>query len=185
MNPSAAWLGEIFGDEALWRPAETPRHLVDTATLAFLREVGFPAVLLDSVGVDATFLPVKGLWEADTDELFGRRTPDDDSPPTEISYCFATYGESHLMVDGDTGRVEIYVADGWDHGEGYGGLAFDGIAELAGAFGLIARFEPRITGDDPGSAIAELRAAVTEPGGEDGPFWTHVFETLDEEFGEG
>ncbi|MBB6032572.1 SUKH-4 family immunity protein [Phytomonospora endophytica] len=184
-RPTAEHLAEVFGAGALWRPTETPAKLVDAETLEFLRTTGFPAVKFGRFDIDSSTLPVKGPWEADADEIFGRRDPDDDSPPTAVSYAFATYNEYHLMVDGKTGAVEVYYPSGWDHGEGHQGLAFDGIAELAGAMALLKRCEERIEAGEAPAAIADLRATIGGLGWGDAHFWEWIFEGLEDEFGEG
>jgi len=185
-NPTTEWLASVFGADTLWRPTEAPAALVHTGTLDFLRTVGFPAVTLDLADLDSTKLLAGDIWEADADEIFGRRYPDDDSPPTELCYAFAVYGgEYHLMVDGKSGTVDVYDPSGWDHAEGHAGHAFDGVGELAGAIGLLARFEPRFEGDGAAAALAELRAAVEELGWSDSVFWEWVFETLEDEYGDG
>ncbi|MGW3076610.1 MULTISPECIES: SUKH-4 family immunity protein [unclassified Kitasatospora] len=185
-NPTAAWLESCFGPGTLWRPepGALPERLTSKAARAFLTEVGVPAVELDFLGFDATGLPERGMWEADLDELFGERTPDDDTPPSNWGYCVGTFGERHLMVSGDTGTVRIYHPDGWDHGDGYGGWAADSLPGLVGALALLARLEERICGGDAKAALDEFAALVRElgQGPDESDLWSGLLENLRDEY---
>ncbi|WP_316525631.1 SUKH-4 family immunity protein [Kitasatospora brasiliensis] len=185
-NPTAAWLESCFGPGTLWRPApgELPERLTSPGARAFLSEVGVPAVELDFVGFDATGLPERGMWEADLDELFGERTPDDDTPPSNWGYCVGTFGERHLMVAGDSGAVRIYNPDGWDHGDGYGGWAADSLPALVGALALLARLEERIREGDAKAALDEFAVLLRESGQgpDDSDLWDGLLENLRDEY---
>ncbi len=187
-SPTAAWLESCFGPGTLWRPAEAdlPARLEHPGSRAFLTTVGIPAVLLDLIAYDSAELPDKGMWEEDPDELFGNRYPDDDSPPKSYSYCVGRRHALHLMLRGDTGTVEVYDADGWDHASGYGGAAADSLPALVGALGLLARCEDRLTGDDPAAALDELTGRLTRlgQGPDESDFWEAVLEDLREEYGD-
>ncbi|MFD9818420.1 hypothetical protein [Streptomyces violascens] len=119
-NPTAEWLEFCFGPGVLWRPIpeSLPEGLEHAGTRAFLAEVGIPATRNRFTGFDGKDLPENGLWEADPDEIFGRRYPDDDTPPESYAYCVGLVNELHLMVDGITGSVEAYDPNGWDHAAG-------------------------------------------------------------------
>lgn len=151
-----------------WRLTEPPAHLTHAPTIEYLTEVGFPLVDLDDY-LSSTHLPERGLWEADADELFGRRVGD--APPTVFCYGVATfYGEYTLMIDGATGGVDVYDPSGWDHGEGYTGHAFDTVAELAAVVEVLKEHQ-----DDPDA----LKAAAVERGGEKSAYWQLIFDYLD------
>ncbi|MFJ9946547.1 hypothetical protein [Kitasatospora sp. NPDC091207] len=139
---------------------------------------------LDFVGYDSTGLPEKGLWEADPDELFGRRTPDEDQTQVRFSYCVGTFHQLHLMVDGATGAVEVYNPDGWDHADGHGGLAAPSLPALAGALGLLARLEQRLTGSDTAAALEEFTALLGRlgQGPGDPDLWPDLLEEPREEY---
>ncbi|MFD4656825.1 SUKH-4 family immunity protein [Kitasatospora sp. NPDC058444] len=185
-DPTVAWLESCFGPGTLWRPepGALPERLTSPRARRFLSEVGVPAVGLDFLGFDATDLPERGMWEADLDELFGGRTPDDDTPPSNWGYCVGTFDEWHLMVSGDTGTVRIYNADGWDHGRGYGGWAADSLPAVIGALALLARLEERILERDAGAALDEFAALVAElgQGPDESDLWVRLLENLREEY---
>ncbi|WP_457030504.1 SUKH-4 family immunity protein [Kitasatospora sp. P5_F3] len=185
-KPTTAWLESCFGPGTIWRPdaAALPAGLEDAGIRAFLTEVGIPAVELDFLSYDSAGLPTEGMWEEDPDELFGNRYPDDDSPPKSYSYCVGKRYGLHLMLRGDTGAVEVYNPDGWDHAAGYGGPAADSLPELIGALGLLALYEERITGEDGAAALREFTALLEELGqGPDGSsFWENALADLREEY---
>ncbi|MEU1286022.1 SUKH-4 family immunity protein [Kitasatospora sp. NPDC005856] len=185
-KPTAAWLESCFGPGTLWRPepGALPERLTSPQARRFLSEVGVPAVGLDFLGFDATDLPERGMWEADLDELFGERTPDDDTPPSNWGYCVGTFDEWHLMVSGDTGTVRIYNADGWDHGRGCGGWAADSLPAVIGALALLARLEERIRERDAGAALDEFAALVAGlgQGPDESDLWVRLLENLREEY---
>lgn len=188
-TPTAEWLAECFGPDAVWRPAEAelPARLEAPAARAFLTTVGIPAVDLDFINYDSTGLPLKGMWEEDPDELFGNRYPDDDTPPASYSYCIGMRYPLHLMLRGDTGTVEVYNADGWDHASGYGGHAADSPAQVIGALALVARWKDRLTGDGAREARLELVSLLEElgQGPDDSSFWSNVVEQLEDEYDDG
>ncbi|MFE1952456.1 MULTISPECIES: SUKH-4 family immunity protein [Streptomyces] len=158
-KPSAAWLESCFGAGSLWRPspADLPAALTHEPTRAFLTEVGVPAVRLGAVDYDSAKLTDEGMWEADPDELFGERTPDDDSPPSRYSYCIGTgWGVLHLMVCGDSGTVEVYDPDGWDHAAGYGGYAADSVPEFLVALGVFTLYRRTFEDAEPQAALDGL-----------------------------
>ncbi|MFF1873186.1 SUKH-4 family immunity protein [Kitasatospora herbaricolor] len=185
-QPTTAWLETCFGAGALWRPAagDLPAGLEHAGARAFLSEVGIPAVRLDFADYDSSELPEKGMWEEDPDELFGNRYPDDDSPPKSYSYCIGRRNLLHLMLRGDTGVVELYDPDGWDHAAGYGGYAADSLPALVGALGLLALHEERLTGGDAAAALAELTVLLGKLGqdADNSSFWAPVLEYLEEEY---
>ncbi|MFI2609605.1 SUKH-4 family immunity protein [Kitasatospora sp. NPDC018619] len=183
-TPTAAWLESCFGPGTLWRPGTLPERLTAPGARAFLSEVGVPAVELGFLGFDATDLPRSGMWEADLDELFGERTPGDDSAPSSWGYCVGRIDERHLMVSGDTGTVRIYDPDGWDHGSGYGGRAADSLPALIGALALLARLEERILGGEAEAALDEFEALARESGQgpEESDLWPGLLESLREEY---
>ncbi|WP_067690901.1 hypothetical protein [Nocardia jejuensis] len=185
-HPTTPWLQSCVGAAALWRPTELPERLEHAASRTFLETVGYPAIALSAIRFDASELPVKGLWEEDPDELFGRRVPDDDSAPAKYCYGFGVYGNDYtLMLDGELGVVDIYDPSGWDHGEGYQGRAFDSLAELAGSVGLMARHLTRLdAGEDPEAVLSALRASLITLGWAGSGFWISAFEHLEEEYGE-
>ncbi|MFJ9844393.1 hypothetical protein ACIRYZ_28840 [Kitasatospora sp. NPDC101155] len=183
-NPTAAWLESCFGEGTLWRPETLPEGLESGAARAFLAEVGIPAVELDFVGYDSADLPERGMWEADTDELYAR-DPEDDSP-AGLAYCVGKFDDRHLMVDAECGVVEIYNSDGWTTGQGHGGWAADSLPEVIGALGLLAGFEERIVNGDAQVALDEFEALVAQLG--QGPdksdLWVGLLENLREEYEE-
>ncbi|WP_308377658.1 SUKH-4 family immunity protein [Streptomyces sp. ISL-98] len=186
-EPTAEWLESIFGVGSLWRPTETeiPVRLEDKEARKFLTTVGFPAVRIDFIDFTSAGLPKDGLWEEDPDELFGRRYPDDDTPPTSYCYGFGTYGGGfHVLLNGPTGDVDVYDPNGWDHAAGYAGWAVSSLPKLAGALGLLKAYEDRLAGPEPAVAAQELRLLVEqlEAGGESA-FWEHVLEQLEDEYG--
>ncbi|MFE3112763.1 SUKH-4 family immunity protein [Kitasatospora indigofera] len=185
-QPTTAWLETCFGTGTLWRPAaaDLPAGLEHAATRAFLSEVGIPAMRLDFADYDSSGLPEKGMWEADPDELFGNRYPDDDSPPKSYSYCVGRRNQLHLMLRGDTGTVEVYDPDGWDHAAGYGGPAAESLPALVGALGLLALHEERLTGDDAAAALTDFTALLEQlgQGADSSSFWEPVLEYLEEEY---
>ncbi|MFD8754808.1 hypothetical protein ACFV0O_28050 [Kitasatospora sp. NPDC059577] len=184
LTPTAAWLESCFGPGALWRPETLPERLKDRGTREFLAGVGLPAVEVDLVDYDATGLPERGMWEADLDELFGNRTPDDDTPPSTWGYCVGTFGELHMMVDAESGTVQIYDPNGWDHASGHRGEAAGSLPGLIGALALLARFDGRIRNGEAKSALDEFVALLEElgQGPEDSELWSDVVESLREEY---
>ncbi|MEU7038292.1 hypothetical protein ABZ958_32130 [Streptomyces sp. NPDC046237] len=50
----------------------------------------------------------------DADGIYGRRYPDDDSPPTDFCFTVATRGDQHLMLDAADGSITHYDPNGWD-----------------------------------------------------------------------
>ncbi|WP_052391311.1 SUKH-4 family immunity protein [Streptomyces sp. NRRL B-24484] len=186
-RPTTDWLESCFGPGTLWRPtgAELPEALENAGVRDFLTTVGVPAVRLAFVDWDSEGLPAKGMWAEDPDEIYGRRRPDDDTPPVCYAYCVGTYGLKHLMVRGDTGVVEVYDPEGWDHARGYGGHAADTLPGLVGALGLLARWEERLTGAGANAALAEFTSLLEElgQGPADSTLWNNLLEMLEGEYG--
>ncbi len=187
-KPTTGWLESCFGRESLWRPEEArlPARLEHAGTRAFLSTVGIPAVRLDFIGYDSAGLPDKGMWEEDPDELFGNRYPDDESEPACYSYCVGTVDQLHLMVRGDSGAVEIYNPDGWDHASGYGGYAAASLPELIGALGLVARCAQQLIDGDADAVLDALTAQLEllGQGPDDSGLWAGVLEHLRDEYGD-
>ncbi|MEJ8651706.1 SUKH-4 family immunity protein [Streptomyces sp. MS1.AVA.3] len=188
-KPTAEWLESCFGTGSLWRPAEAdlPKRLEHEETRTFLTTAGFPAVRIDGflefVDFDSSDLKVDGPWAEDPDELFGRRTPDDDSPPTKYAFKFGESQGFSLMVDGETGTVDLYDPNGWDHAAGYAGEAHSCLATLAGALGLATKFAPRFEGPEPLEALADFRLAIEELDPlVESALWEKVTEALEEEY---
>ncbi|MFI7007166.1 SUKH-4 family immunity protein [Streptomyces sp. NPDC050145] len=187
-KPSAAWLESCFGAGSLWRPspAGLPAALTHEPTRAFLTEIGVPAVRPEAVDYDSAKLPEEGMWEADPDELFGERYPDDDSPPSRYSYCIGMWGVLHLMVSGDSGTVEVYDPDGWDHAAGYGGYAADSVPEFLIALGVVTLYRRKFEDAEPRAALDgldELTAVLNRLrlGPEFSDFWETRLEELRED----
>ncbi|MFD0363440.1 hypothetical protein ACFQZZ_18490 [Nocardia sp. GCM10030253] len=182
-DPTFEWLAAQVGAGALWRPADLPERLEHAESRAFLTEVGFPAVAVDGEWFDSADLPEKGMWEADPDELFGRRYPDDDSPPAKYAYGLGEfYGEMTLMLDGETGVVQVYAPSGWDHGEGDQGVAFASVREAAGAVALMAGLAARLEGPDSDEAARELISAIRAHEWAESTYWVWVLERLEEDY---
>ncbi|MCB5912403.1 SUKH-4 family immunity protein [Streptomyces pinistramenti] len=183
--PTADWLTAHFGADTLWRPAEAdlPQRLEDEPTRTFLTTVGFPAIRLDFIGFDSTALLTSGPWEEDPAELFGERYPDDDSPPERYAYGLGEQNGLTLMLMGDTGSIDLYDPNGWDHAAGYGGYACDSLPNLAAALALIAHYEARLTGDDSTTALKELRTLLEslEPT-EDSTLWHNLFTEIHDNY---
>lgn len=187
-NPDAEWLESCFGAGTLWRPAPDalPAALKHEGTRDFLTRVGVPAVRVSEVGYDSAKLPEKGMWEADPDELFGNRTPDDPSPPSRYSYCIGTVDVLHMMVCGNSGDVEVYDPDGWDHAQGYGGYAAGSVPEFLGALALVTLHKRRYADAEPQAALDaldELTEQLTAlgQGPDDSDFWEQQLEMLRED----
>ncbi|MCU7826349.1 hypothetical protein [Kitasatospora sp. DSM 101779] len=186
-QPTTAWLESCFGPNTVCRPtgAELPEELGNAGVRDFLTAVGVPAVRLSLVDWGSAGLPQKGMWAEDPDELYGDRTPDDDSPPVCPAYGIGTYGLKHRMVRGDTGVVEIYDPEGWDHARGYGGHAAGTLPEPVGALGLLARWEARLTGEEADAARTEFtsRLVALGQGPDDSSLWDNLLEALEDEYG--
>ncbi|MGW6728279.1 hypothetical protein ACWF9G_20470 [Nocardia sp. NPDC055029] len=182
-NPTPEWLVAQVGASTLWRPTDLPHRLEHPESRTFLTEVGFPAVSVDGDWFDSAALPTKGMWEADPDELFGRRYPDDTSPPAKYAYGLATFdGEMTLMLDGETGVVQVYAPSGWDHGEGDQGVAFTTIQEAAGAVALMASLAEQLESDDSDQTAHDLIAAIGAHAWAKSAYWTWALERLEEDY---
>ncbi|GLZ77901.1 hypothetical protein Afil01_27080 [Actinorhabdospora filicis] len=179
VNPTREWLDAQVTQ--VWRPKALPEGLKHAESRRFLTEVGFP--LVDETWFDSVRLAEKGLWEEDPDEIFGRREPDDETPPAKFAYGLGEYaGDYNLMVDGETGLVEIYMMSGWDHGEGHQGVAFDSLAEAAGSVALMATLSERLEGEDAAAVAGEILAALEgHPWAESG-YWAWVRENLEADY---
>ncbi|MBV6697743.1 SUKH-4 family immunity protein [Kitasatospora aureofaciens] len=182
-NPTAEWLESHFGQGTLWRPSpeSLPEGLEDAETRAFLTEIGIPAVHNAFTGFDGESLPERGLWEADPDEIFGRRYPDDDTPPDGYAYCVGLVNELHLMVDGVCGSVEAYDPNGWDHAAGHAGYVAESVPQALAAFAVLARYEERFD-DGDATALAEFTGLLEQLGLDldEYDFWQNVVDELRE-----
>ena len=185
--PDAAWLEARFGAGSLWRPdeAELPAEIPDKASREFLTTVGFPAVEIGPIGFDSTHLrDAERRHTFDADELYGRRYPDDHSPPENFCFCFGLHYEDMLMLDAAAGDIDHYDPNGWDHGEGYKGTVASSLPSLAVLLGLLAERAEAIEEIDDedarAAAVEELREKMTafDVYVEDTPFWDEVFEYL-------
>ncbi|MFI1382590.1 SUKH-4 family immunity protein [Embleya sp. NPDC020886] len=184
--PDAAWLEARFGSGSLWRPdeADLPAELTDRETRNFLTSTGFPAVAIDLVEFDSTHLrDADEPYLFDADELYGRRYPDDDSPPENFCFTIGMHFDQQLMVDTDIGEINHYDPSGWDHGDGDKGIATSSLPTLALLLGLVVERRDALETDDDGirhAAIAELRVhmAAIEPEVDNSPFWDSVFDHL-------
>ncbi len=181
------WLEERLGEGSLWRPDEAglPAELTDARSREFLLTVGFPAVHLDVVGIDTRHVRDEdGLEPFDADEIYGNRYPDDDSPPKNFCFTVAVWGDQHLMLDAADGGITHYDPNGWDHGDGWKGLAADSLPLLAVLLGLIAEASDALESDDDAvraAAVADLRERMI---GQDvyvseSAFWDEIFECLE------
>ncbi|MEU0397004.1 hypothetical protein ABZ208_30305 [Streptomyces sp. NPDC006208] len=184
--PDAVWLEERLGEGSLWRPDEAglPAELTDARSREFLLTVGFPAVHLDVVGIDTRHLRDEdGLEPFDADEIYGRRYPDDDSPPENFCFTVAIWGDQHLMLDAADGGITHYDPNGWDHGDGWQGPAADSLPLLAVLLGLIAESSTALESADDAvraAAVTDLRERMI---GQDlyvneSAFWDEIFDCL-------
>ncbi|MEV3935930.1 SUKH-4 family immunity protein [Glycomyces sp. NPDC049804] len=186
--PERAWLEARFGADSLWRPAaaDLPPELTDEASREFLTTIGFPAATIDLIAFRSTSLADGEAMHAfDADELFGRRQPDDDAPPSTFCFWVGTWWDQELMLDAATGGVDHYDPSGWDHGEGYQGPAAASLAALAGQLGLLSERREALASDDTevrDAAVADLRDRLREfdAAADESSFWNAVFEHLSE-----
>ncbi|GAA2156155.1 MULTISPECIES: SUKH-4 family immunity protein [Glycomyces] len=185
-GPGSAWLEARFGAGSLWRPvaAALPAELTNPAAREFLTAVGFPTVKLGLIDFDSTSLAAnEDMHPFDADELYGRRYPDDDSPPRNFCFWVGTWWDQELMLDAAGGGVDHYDPSGWDHGEGYRGPAAVSLAALAGQLGSLA--ERREALEDlrrRDAALVELRERLRDfdADADESSFWNAVFEHLSE-----
>ncbi|MFE5920642.1 SUKH-4 family immunity protein [Streptomyces sp. NPDC002285] len=186
--PDAAWLEERLGKGSLWRPDEggLPAELTDAASREFLLTVGFPAVHLDVVGIDTRHLrdDEDGMEPFDADEIYGRRYPDDDSPPKNFCFTIATWFDQHLMLDAEFGGITHYDPNGWDHGAGWKGEAADSLPTLAVLLGLIAESSEALDSADDAVRVAaatDLRTRMTVAYYvlDDSAFWDRIVGLFD------
>ncbi|MFD7321933.1 hypothetical protein ACFV9D_12770 [Streptomyces sp. NPDC059875] len=184
--PDAVWLEERLGEGSLWRPdeADLPAELTDAPSREFLLTVGFPAVHLGVAGIDTRHVRDEdGLEPFDSDEIYGRRYPDDDSPPKNFSFTVVVRGDQHLMLEAADGGITHYDPNGWDHADGWQGPAADSLPQLALLLGLIAESSDALESTDDAvcaAAAADLRERMI---GQDwnvaeSAFWDEVFEHL-------
>ncbi|MFM9370633.1 SUKH-4 family immunity protein [Streptomyces sp. Da 82-17] len=184
--PSAEWLERRLGAGALVRPdeADLPGELTNSRTREFLLTVGFPAVDLEAVGLDATHLRGEDRWYAfDADEIYGERYPDDDSPPKNFCYTVLTYGDQHLMLGAESGAIIHYDPNGWDHGAGWQGPAASSLPSLAVLLGLMAESAEALDSPDdavrvPAAGALRERMIAHDADVEDSDFWQQMFEDL-------
>ncbi|MFJ8630875.1 SUKH-4 family immunity protein [Streptomyces sp. NPDC093568] len=186
-TPDAQWLEERLGEGSLWRPDEAclPAELTDAESREFLLTVGFPAVDLDIVGIDTRhLLESDEPRPLDSDEIYGNRYPDDDSPPKNFSFTMALWGDQHLMLDAADGGITHYDPNGWDHGDGWKGPAADSLPNLAVLLALIAESSTALNTEDDGlraAAATELRRRMIAHDAcvDDSEFWDEIFECLE------
>lgn len=184
--PDAAWLEARLGEGSLWRPDEAalPAELTHAGSREFLLKVGFPAVRLGAMDIDTTHLRDEdGLEPFDADELYGRRYPDDDSPPKNFCFTAVVAGDQQLMLDADDGGITHYDPNGWDHADGWQGPAADSLPRLAVLLGVIAEFSDALESDDDAvraAAVTDLRERMIDLDGnvDDSKFWDELFEYL-------
>ncbi|MFF3689778.1 hypothetical protein [Streptomyces sp. NPDC002187] len=184
--PDAVWLEERLGEGSLWRPDEAglPAELTDARSREFLLTVGFPAVHLDVVGIDTRHLRDEdGLEPFDADEIYGRRYPDDDSPPENFCFTVAVWGDQHLMLDAADGGITHYDPNGWDHGDGWQGPAADSLPLLAVLLGLIAESSNALESADDAvraAAVTDLRERMIcqDLYVNESAFWDEIFDCL-------
>ncbi|OJJ41101.1 hypothetical protein ASPWEDRAFT_244996 [Aspergillus wentii DTO 134E9] len=179
-RPDNGWMKSHFGIDSIWQPTESdfPRDLTDPDTRSFLTTVGFPAMKLKMSGFDSTHLKDRGLLQAfDADELYGLRYPDDDSPPTNFAFHFASLDQWMVMVGGEDGEVALYDPDGWDHADGYQGLVTERLDVIV----------PESVGDEEKqeemqqAVLGRLRERMVEYDDcvEECKFWDGVFEAFE------
>ncbi|MGA4803355.1 SUKH-4 family immunity protein [Streptomyces lavendulocolor] len=186
LTPDAAWLEARLGEGSLWRPDEPglPAELTHAGTREFLRTVGFPAVRLDAVGIDTSHLrDADSRIPFDSDEIYGNRYPDDDSPPKNFSFTIALYGDQHLMLEAGDGGITHYDPNGWDHADGWQGPAAESLPSLAVLLALMAEASPALESPDDAireAAAARLRARMIahDPDVDGCGFWDEVFDCL-------
>ncbi|MFF7650541.1 SUKH-4 family immunity protein [Streptomyces sp. NPDC007983] len=185
--PDAAWLEARFGAGSLWRPdeADLPAELAHQESREFLTTVGFPAVEIGLIGFDSTHLrDPQRRHTFDADEVYGRRRPDDHSPPENFCFCFCLHYEDMLMLDAAAGDIDHYDPNGWDHGQGYKGTVASSLHSLAVLLGLLAERAEAIDAledeDARATAVEELRERMIafDAYVEEAPFWDEVFEYL-------
>jgi hypothetical protein len=151
----------------------------------FLLTVGFPAVHLDTVGIDTRHLRGEdGMEPFDADEIYGERHPDDDSPPTNCCFTVVTRFDQYLMLGAADGGITHYDPNGRDHAAGWKGPAADDLPTPALLLGLIAESGDALDSTDEAvrtAAMTRLRERMTghEPYVHDSGFWAEVFEDLD------
>lgn len=156
--------------------------------------MGFPVIDLRRTGYDSTHLSKaeRRLEPYDADELYGRRTPDDDSPRTNFCFHFGSVGEWMMMVDGENGEVCLYDPGGWDHADGYQGMVAFSLEIFAVLLGVLARVVEKLDtatdvfGEDEGEEVRKavldsLRERMAEYDycvSEGCTFWDELFENL-------
>ncbi|POX57282.1 hypothetical protein C3489_00790 [Streptomyces sp. Ru71] len=185
--PTAEWLEERLGAGSLWRPngADLPPELTDERSREFLLNVGFPAVDLDAVGIDTRHLRGEDALDPfDADEIYGRRYPDDHSPPENFCFTVALWGDQHLMLEAADGGITHYDPNGWDHADGWQGPAADSLPSLAVLLALIAESSDGLAAEDDAvraAAVAEVRERLIghDLFVDDSGFWDGVFEYLE------
>ncbi|MGW7056288.1 hypothetical protein [Streptomyces sp. NPDC054887] len=119
----------------------------------------------------------------DADEIYGRRYPDDESPPTNFCFPVAWRGDQHLMLDAADGSITHYDHNGWDHGAGWKGPAAENLPTLALLLGLIADSCNALESTDDAvrrATLTDLRELIVdwEPYADDSAFWSSVFKSL-------
>ncbi|CCK24682.1 hypothetical protein BN159_0303 [Streptomyces davaonensis JCM 4913] len=119
----------------------------------------------------------------DADEIYGRRYPDDDSPPTNFCFTVATRYDQHLMLDAADRSITHNDPNGWDHAAGWQGPAAEALPTLALLLGLIAESSNALESTDDAvraSALTDIRELMIEwePYTADSAFWSGVFKAL-------
>ncbi|KAE8376959.1 hypothetical protein BDV26DRAFT_264590 [Aspergillus bertholletiae] len=117
--PSKAWLEACFGANTLWQITESDLDgLVHGRTRDFLLNVGFPAVKLDGMAFESTYLtqdPESNLKHyVLTDENDLEMHLASSCPPTrcdDIYFHFGNVNECKIMVDAEYGDVWLYEPD--------------------------------------------------------------------------
>ncbi|KAF4211827.1 hypothetical protein CNMCM5878_002028 [Aspergillus fumigatiaffinis] len=202
-NPNKTWLKAHFGADCFWKPTESqlPAKLADTDTREFLTITGVPSVICPLTGWDSTHLKKdeeagEELYAWDADEIFGRRYPDDDSPPTNFCYFIGEAGCTMAMVDAETGWVLNYDQGGFGMNAD-GGVIADSVPSLLVLLGTMEMTVARM-GEVPSDlsdeaidkyenirhvVLVALREIMTEYDGsveEGSRFWDHMFEMCTE-----
>ncbi|KAA8647786.1 uncharacterized protein ATNIH1004_006487 [Aspergillus tanneri] len=145
-TPSQSWLEIQFGAGSLWQPKESdlPAALTEKLSREFLLNVGFPSIKLCRAGFESVHLSKyadegKKLHEFDSDDLYGRRVPENPQPPpTNFSFHFGDMDNYMVMLDNESGLVSLYDPDGWDHAKGYLGRVAFSLDNLAVLLGMVA-----------------------------------------------
>jgi hypothetical protein len=160
-----------------------------------------PSVICPLTGWDSTHLKKdeeagEELYAWDADEIFGRRYPDDDSPPTKFCYFIGEAGYTMAMVDAETGWVLNYDQGGFGMNAD-GGVIADSVPSFLVLLGTMEMTVARM-GEVPSDlsdeaidkyenirhvVLVALREIMTEYDGsaeEGSRFWDYMFEMCTE-----